>query len=67
MNDQHISLPPESVRLILIVAVVIALLGGFDGLITVACIAAVILYLAGWNLERTRIAARSLVRSVIGD
>jgi uncharacterized membrane protein YedE/YeeE len=67
MNDQHPPLPLESVRLILIAAVVIALLGGLNGLIAAVCVTAVVLYLAGWDPARLRAAARSLARTVIGE
>jgi type IV secretory pathway VirB2 component (pilin) len=67
MNDQHPPLPAESVRLILIAAVAIALLGGLDWLVAAVCITAVVLYFAGWDLARLRAAARSLARTVIGE
>ena len=67
MNDQHPPLPSESVRLILISAVVIAMLGGLGGLITAAGAAAVVLYFAGWEIARMRAAARAIVRTVIGE
>ena len=67
MNDQHSPLPPESLRPILIVAVVIALLGGLDWLIASACVAAVVLFLAGWKTARMSAAVRSRVRTVIAE
>ena len=67
MNDQHSPLPPESLRPILIVAVVIALLGGLDWLIASACVAAEVLFLAGWKKARMSAAVRSRVRTVIAE
>lgn len=67
MNDQHTPLTPESVRLLLIVAVAIVLLGGFDWLITAVCVTAVVLYFAGWDTARLRAAVRALARTVIGE
>jgi hypothetical protein len=67
MNDQHPPLPSESVRLILIAAVVIAIFGGLGGLITAVGAAAVVLYFCGWEIARIRAAARSLVRTIIGE
>jgi hypothetical protein len=66
MNDQHPPLPAESVRPILIAAVVIALLGGLDWLIAAVSVSAIVLYFAGWDPARLRAAARSLIRTVIG-
>jgi hypothetical protein len=67
MNDQHPPLPPESVRLILIAAVAIVLLGGLDWLITTVVVSAIVLHFAGWDLARIRAAARSLAHTVIGE
>lgn len=67
MNDPHTPLTPGSIRLTLIAAVAIVLLGGLDWLITTVCIAAVILYFAGWDMARMRAAARALARTVIGE
>jgi hypothetical protein len=67
MNDQHLPLPPAYLRLIVVAALVIALLGGLDALITAVGLTALILYFAGWNLARTRAAARSLIRTIIGE
>jgi hypothetical protein len=67
MNDQHPPLPPESVRLILIAGVVIALFGGLNGLIAVVCVTAVVLSFAGWDLARISAAARSLIHTAIGE
>lgn len=67
MNDPHPPLRPESIRFILIAALVVLLLGGLDSLIIAACVIAVALYSTGWDLARTRAAARSLARTVIGE
>lgn len=67
MNDQRPPLPSESVRLMLIATVVIAMFGGLGDLITATGAAAVVLYFAGWEIARIRAAARALVRTVIGE
>jgi hypothetical protein len=67
MNDQQHPLTPQSLRLILVAAVLIAVLGGLDALILAVGLTLVVLYFAGWNLAHLRAAARSIVRTVIGE
>ena len=67
MNDQSSSLSPEALRMIVIATIVITLVGGLDALLGAIGITAVVLFLAGWNLARTRSAAQSLARYVVAN
>lgn len=67
MTDQIRKLPADALRLALLALAVVLIVEGLDGLIAAASVGAVLLFLVGWNIARTREAARSLVRSVIGD
>ena len=66
MTDQIRKLPADALRLAVLALAVILIVEGLDGLIAAAGVGAVLLFLAGWNIARTREAARSLVRGVIG-
>lgn len=67
MNDQIRKLPTDALRLALLALAVIIIVEGLDGLIAAVSVGAVLLFFAGWDVARTRAAARSLARSVIGD
>ena len=67
MNDQLRKLPADALRLALLALAVILIVEGLDGLIAAVAVGAVLLFFAGWDVTRTRAAARSLVRSVMGD
>ena len=66
MNDQSSSLSPETLRIFVIATIVIALAGGLGAVLGAIGITAVVLFFAGWNLARTRSAAQSLARHVVG-
>lgn len=72
MNDEiqplpRASMPRDSFRLALVAIVVIVLVGGLHVMIPALCIIALVLYLAGWDLQRTRAAARDFREYVFGN
>jgi hypothetical protein len=67
MNDQIRKLPADALRLALLALAVVVIVEGLDNLIAALGIGAFILFFAGWDVARTRAAARSLARSVVGD
>ena len=67
MNDRIRKLPADALRLALLALAVILIVEGLDGLIAAAVVGAVLLFFAGWDVARTRAAARSLFSSVMGD
>jgi len=67
MIDQIRKLPADALRLALSALAVVLIVEGLDGLIAAAAVGAVLLFFAGWDVARTRAAARSLVRSIIDD
>ncbi len=67
MTDRIRKLPADALRLALLALAVVLIVEGLDGLIAAVAVGAVLLFLAGWDMARTRAAARLLVRSVIRD
>ena len=72
MNDQtqplpRMSMPRDTFRLTLIAIAVIAVVGGLHALIPALCVVAIVLYLAGWDLQRTGAAVRGFRDFVFGD
>ncbi len=71
MNDTNLTqsrpLSPETLRLIVIVLAVAALVNGLNGLMAAIGLGVLALLVAGWDVARMKTALRSQLRDVLKD